>query len=68
MNEVAIKITSCQQCPHFSKGGRQTTDGFDSGYDWFCGFKKGEKKLIVPFVEWNEVDKMVIPDWCPAKL
>lgn len=69
MNEVLIqtKIKSCRQCPFFKEGPTESTDGFDSGNDWICQHG-GKKKVIAGFVEWHEVNKTRIPDWCPIRL
>lgn len=66
MNEVTITttITSCKECPHFKEGPMESTDGFDSGNDWIC---RKANKVIAGFVEWHEVSKTKIPDWCPIK-
>lgn len=67
MKQVTIQttITSCRQCPFFKEGDAQSTDGFDRGHDWICKKKNGKK--IAGFVEWHEVDKIEIPNWCPIK-
>ena len=65
MTKIIIDITTCQSCPYFKKGPRESTDGFDSGYDWFCGAKSN--KRIQGFVEWHEEDNIAIPDWCPKQ-
>ena len=62
MKTVKIQITSCKQCPFFKIGNIISTDGFDSGEEWIC--TKADK-LIGGFVEWYEVDKIQIPEWCP---
>lgn len=63
---IELEISSCRHCPHFKEGHRQSTDGFDSGYDWFCTHN-GNKRMISGFVEWHELDKIEIPNWCPFK-
>jgi hypothetical protein len=67
MNKVVIQteITSCKQCPYFKEGYPYSLDGFDRGNDWEC---TKAKKQISGFVEWHEVNKIKIPDWCPIKL
>jgi hypothetical protein len=59
--KVEIEINSCRECKHFKEGNRQSTDGWDEGFDWFC--KKMEDKKIAGFVECD--DKPKIPTWCP---
>jgi len=59
--KVEIEINSCRECKHFKDGGRQSTDGWDEGYDWFCS--KMDNKKIAGFVEWHENPS--IPTWCP---
>lgn len=59
--KIEIEIETCKQCPHFKITGTSTTDGFDSGDDWFC--KKANRE-IAGFVEWHEKPK--IPLWCPC--
>jgi len=74
MKEVTIKvkISSCKHCPFFKMGITESTDGFDSGNDWFCAYHndghESGYKIISGFVEWHEVSKIEIPDWCPAKI
>lgn len=63
MAKIIISIETCQSCPHFKQGPRESTDGFDSGYDWFCGAMSN--KRIQGFVEWHEESKVPIPKWCP---
>jgi len=67
MKEVTIttKITSCRKCPHFKEGPTESTDGFDSGNDWICNHPKKKGFIIAGFVEWHEVAKTSIPEWCP---
>lgn len=62
--KIEIEIKSCKECPHFKEGHRQSTDGFDSGHDWYC---KKARKQIAGFVEWHEEKKIPIPKWCPCK-
>lgn len=62
MRSAKVEITSCQNCPFWKQGPRQTTDGFDSGNDWICS---KVNKTIASFVEWHEVNKTEIPVWCP---
>lgn len=64
--KVYLELTSCKSCPHFKEGYRQSTDGFDSGNDWMCG--KMDNRIIEPFVEWHEVNKVKIPEWCPLRV
>jgi hypothetical protein len=59
-----IKITSCRKCPFFKEGPNETTDGWDRGNDWICTAK--DNKIIRGFVEWHEVEKIEIPEWCPC--
>lgn len=62
MKTVKVEIRSCRDCPFWKEGPRESTDGFDSGNDWICN---KEKRVIEPFVEWHEVKKVEIPNWCP---
>lgn len=62
MRTAQVEIKSCRECPFWKEGPRESTDGFDSGNDWTCS-KTG--KLIQVFVEWREVNKVEIPEWCP---
>jgi len=64
MTKITLEIKSCKQCPFFKEGPDETTDGWDRGNDWICTSKN---KKIAGFVEWHEVDKTPIPDWCPAR-
>lgn len=61
---ATIQITSCKQCPFFKEGPTESIDGWDRGNDWMCGAK--DDKIIRGFVEWHEVDKVEIPNWCPS--
>jgi hypothetical protein len=63
--QIVIDIKNCKECPHFEQGPRQSTDGLDGGYDWFC--KKADKQ-IATFVEWHEEKRVKIPNWCPCKI
>lgn len=64
-NKAVIEITHCKDCPFLDVGMRQSTDGFDEGHDWRC--KKADMKMIEGFVEWHEVNKITVPNWCPIK-
>lgn len=57
-----LKIDNCQSCPHLNIGMEYSLDGFDSGKPWFC---KLLNRQIYSWVEWNEPDKMPIPEDCP---
>lgn len=61
--KIIIDISSCKECPFFAITGTTSTDGFDSGDDWYC---KKQQRSIATFVEWHE--KPEIPKWCPIKL
>lgn len=61
---IQTEISSCRQCPFYKEGPRESTDGFDSGNDWIC--TKADRK-IAGFVEWHEVRKIEIPEWCPIR-
>lgn len=67
MTTIKIEITTCRQCPFFKEGPMQSTDGWDRGHDWICTKMEGERK-IAGFVEWHEIDKIPVPDWCPVKV
>ena len=58
-----LEITNCQQCPHFKRERYFTGDSWEEAYNWFCKAKKDKK--IAGYVEWNEADKIEIPNWCP---
>jgi hypothetical protein len=60
--KITIEINSCRECPFFEITGTYSTDGFDSGDDWYC---KKASKSIATFVEWNENPE--IPKWCPER-
>jgi len=64
-NVAVIEIKSCVDCPHFKRERHWTEDSWEEAYDWFC--KKKNNKKIQGYVEWNEADKINIPDWCPIK-
>lgn len=64
MTQITIDIKSCQECPHFTTANQWSSDGWDQMEDWIC--KKANKK-IQGGVEWHEVSKIEIPDWCPCK-
>lgn len=55
MAKVILDLKSCNVCPYWKEGQRESTDGFDSGNDWICTKKKN--KIIAGFVEWHEVNK-----------
>lgn len=66
MTKITIDIKTCKSCPFFKEGPDESTDAFDRGNDWLCTAKK-EVRIIAGFVEWHEVDKIPVPDWCPVK-
>jgi len=84
MVKIAIEIKSCQQCPYFKIMNPHSTDGFDHMEDWCCTahpensmrlYKNNTVvsrdqpgKLIQGGVEWHEVSKINIPDWCPKRI
>ena len=63
--EIRISIKSCQDCPHWSRTRMWTEDSWEEAYDWFC--EKANSKKIAGYVEWNDVTKVKIPEWCPCK-
>lgn len=48
MTTIKLKINTCKECPYWEEGYPESTDGFDSGNDWFCKMvndkKTGKKK------------------------
>lgn len=63
--KIELEIKTCRQCPFWKEGFPQSTDGFDRGNDWLCA---KQNKIIAGFVEWHEVDKIPVPDWCPSQV
>ncbi len=64
--KIQLDIKSCKECPFWKEGPSETTDGFDRGNDWIC--TKNKNKIIAGFVEWHEVNKTPVPEWCPIKV
>ena len=62
--KILTEIKSCKSCPFFEEGPYESTDGFDGGNDWFCTHGS-KKRIIAGFVEWHEVSKTEVPEWCP---
>jgi len=62
--EIKLEIKTCMECPFWERKRVFTADSWEEGYDWTC---KKTGKQIASFVEWNEVDKVPIPDFCPIK-
>lgn len=63
-DSVSIKITCCNQCPHFNGSERHYTgDSFETVFKWVC--KKSNDKLIAT-MDWNDKDAP-IPKWCPLR-
>ncbi len=58
-------MKQCVDCPFFKRERMYTADSWEEAYNWFCGKKDGKK--IAGYVEWNEADKIEIPDWCPLR-
>ena len=61
MSKVYIEINHCKECPHLEKKNQYSSDGFDQMEDWVCGKLN---KTIQHAVEWHEVKRIEIPDWC----
>jgi len=61
---IKLKVKTCQQCPFFLSERAYTADSFEMCFNWFCN--KEEKKKIRSYVDWNEEDKVPIPEWCPV--
>jgi len=64
MTKIIVDIQSCQECSFFYTDKQYSTDGFDFMENWNC--RKKDKK-IQGAVEWHEISKIKIPDWCPIK-
>jgi hypothetical protein len=62
VRKVRLVMDSCEKCPNFAEENPYSTDGFDRMIDWVC---KKANKTIQGAVEWHEVRKIEIPDWCP---
>lgn len=56
---------TCKDCSYWKEGQDDSTDDFDRGNDWIC---TKMNKIIAGFVEWHEVNKILIPHWCPLLL
>jgi hypothetical protein len=66
MTKITLEINSCKECPFLKVERMYTGDSWEEAYNWFC--KKEDNKKIRGYVEWNDVDKIKIPDWCPIKI
>lgn len=58
-----LPITHCKDCPFKKETNQWSSDGWDQMEDWICEKAGGRK--IQGAVEWHEIDKIKIPDWCP---
>ena len=67
MTLIALEISSCKKCPHFSEEQMYTADSYERPFNWFCNYT-GTKFKIRGYVEWHEESKIKIPDWCPIKI
>lgn len=64
MSIIKIEIKNCEQCPFKLEKNPYSTDGWDRMIDWYCGKTEPHRK-IQGYVEWYEVKKIEIPNWCP---
>ena len=58
-----LPITHCKDCPFKKETNQWSSDGWDRMEDWVCEKAGGRK--IQGAVEWHEINKIKIPDWCP---
>lgn len=58
-----LPITHCKDCPFKKETNQWSSDGWDRMEDWICDKADGRK--IRGAVEWHEISKIKIPDWCP---
>jgi len=58
-----LPITHCKDCPFKKETNQWSSDGWDQMEDWVCEKAGGRK--IQGAVEWHEVSKIPVPDWCP---
>lgn len=58
-----LPITHCKDCPFMKETNHWSSDGWDMMSDWVCE-KAGGKKISLS-VEWHDIKKIGIPDWCP---
>ena len=61
---IEIEIKNCQGCPHFdSKRKYKSGRDFVAKYTWVC---KKQDKIIQDNVEWDDIENIKVPDWCPC--
>jgi hypothetical protein len=65
MKLVVLQMEICQDCPNMETANPWSSDGWDLMVDWVC---KKANRTIQKSVEWHEVKKIEIPDWCPMSL
>ena len=69
---IQLEVTTCQDCPFLASKRHYTEDSFEMAFDWFCGKSveqnDGNPRQIAGYVEWNDVDNIKIPEWCPLKV
>jgi hypothetical protein len=58
-----LPINHCKDCPFKDEINQWSSDGWDRMEDWVC--KKADNRKIQGAVEWHEVSKIKVPDWCP---
>ena len=61
MPEIRIKLKNCIGCPYLETNRQYTADSFETCFKWTC---KKSDKVIANYVDWNEDDRIKIPEWC----
>jgi hypothetical protein len=64
--KIDLDLKNCEKCPNFDErpGEYVSPDSFEGpNFDWYC---KANGKKIRGYVEWNERNKISVPDWCPC--
>jgi len=58
-----LPINHCKDCPFKEETDQWSSDGWDRMETWVC--KKAGGRKIQGAVEWHEISKIKIPEWCP---
>ena len=63
--KIVLDLKTCKNCPNFDeRDGQLSPDSFEApNFDWYC---KVNGQKIRGYVEWHELRKIPVPDWCPC--
>lgn len=63
--KIVLDLKTCKKCPNLDeREGQLSPDSFEApNFDWYC---KVNGQKIRGYVEWHELRKIPVPDWCPC--